>query len=168
MSQRGGGVGFCCGVPERVTCDYPGGVTGQEQRGWDESGLAGGAGTTGRAREKGRSGRRGTWALSGPAGLARWGPRGLGRPASFSRPSPQRKKSRGWGQGGEQPVGWEVDGGRKTGVGDPQDYTGGSSLLWSPPTLSLGTEIPQETLGFRSQVYPEQGLGSGSSSPSVA
>lgn len=110
MSQRGGGVGFCCGVPERVTCDYPGGVTGQEQRGWDESGLAGGAGTTGRAREKGRSGRRGTWALSGPAGLARWGPRGLGRPVSFSRPSPQRKKSRGWGQGGEQPVGWEVDG----------------------------------------------------------
>lgn len=69
-------------------------------------------------------------------------------------------------------AGWRtasgMGGGRKTGVGDPQDYTGGSSLLWSPPTLSLGTEIPQETLGFRSQVYPEQGLGSGSSSPSVA
>lgn len=166
MSQRGGGVGFCCGVPERVTCDYPGGVTGQEQRGWDESGLAGGAGTTGRAREKGRSGRRGTWALSGPAGLARWGPRGLGRPVSFSRPSPQRKKSRGWGQGGEQPVGWEVDG--RLGWETRRITRAGPLCCGAPPTLSLGTEIPQETLGFRSQVYPEQGLGSGSLSPSVA
>lgn len=52
--------------------------------------------------------------------------------------------------------------------GRPAGLHGRVLFVVEPPTLSLGTEIPQETLGFRSQVYPEQGLGSGSLSPSVA